>query len=154
MIVAVAGSIGSGGNGGDGSSNSGSCIYGGYGSDGSSVGNSGPGSDGGSGGGSDNCCAAAAAYVLVIADAQHCTQPREGNITKIVVFQVCFLCVQITRYNQCQISRVYPKFFRLTSTNFDPLPKWNVGCQMVALNYQTSDKFMQINQAMFAQNGR
>ncbi|BFZ19897.1 hypothetical protein BsWGS_22936 [Bradybaena similaris] len=60
----------------------------------------------------------------------------------------------IIQYNQCQISRVYPKFFRLTSTNFDPLPKWNVGCQMVALNYQTSDKFMQINQAMFAQNGR
>ncbi|CAG5134716.1 unnamed protein product, partial [Candidula unifasciata] len=60
----------------------------------------------------------------------------------------------IIQYNQNQISRVYPKFFRLTSTNFDPVPKWNVGCQMVALNYQTPDKYMQINQAMFAQNCR
>lgn len=60
----------------------------------------------------------------------------------------------IFRYNQFQISRVYPKFLRVTSTNFDPIPKWSVGCQMVALNYQTPDKPMQINQAMFAQNGR
>ncbi|CAG5123277.1 unnamed protein product, partial [Candidula unifasciata] len=61
---------------------------------------------------------------------------------------------QMILYNQFQISRIYPKFLRVTSTNFDPIPKWNVGCQMVALNYQTPDKPMQINQAMFAQNGR
>ncbi|BFZ13127.1 hypothetical protein BsWGS_16166 [Bradybaena similaris] len=61
---------------------------------------------------------------------------------------------QIIQFNQFQISRIYPKFLRVTSTNFDPIPKWNVGCQMVALNYQTPDKPMQINQAMFTQNGR
>ncbi|GFO43401.1 phosphoinositide phospholipase c [Plakobranchus ocellatus] len=60
----------------------------------------------------------------------------------------------IVLYNHNQISRIYPKFLRLKSTNFDPVPKWNMGCQMVALNYQTPDKNMQINQAMFAQNGR
>ncbi|GFS27426.1 phosphoinositide phospholipase C [Elysia marginata] len=60
----------------------------------------------------------------------------------------------IVLYNHHQISRVYPKFMRLKSTNFDPVPKWNMGCQMVALNYQTPDKSMQVNQAMFAQNGR
>lgn len=30
---------------------------------------------------------------------------------------------------------------------------WNSGCQMVALNYQTGDKPMQLNQAKFRQNG-
>ncbi|RUS72736.1 hypothetical protein EGW08_019503 [Elysia chlorotica] len=60
----------------------------------------------------------------------------------------------IVNYNHHQISRVYPKFLRLKSTNFDPVPKWNMGCQMVALNYQTPDKSMQVNQSMFSQNGR
>ncbi|CAL1529117.1 unnamed protein product [Lymnaea stagnalis] len=61
---------------------------------------------------------------------------------------------ELMRYNHFQLSRVYPKFLRWTSTNFDPIPKWNAGCQMVALNYQTPDKPMQTNQAMFMQNGR
>ncbi|XP_055893001.1 1-phosphatidylinositol 4,5-bisphosphate phosphodiesterase gamma-1-like isoform X2 [Biomphalaria glabrata] len=61
---------------------------------------------------------------------------------------------ELIRYNQYQISRVYPKFLRWTSTNFDPIPKWNYGCQMVALNYQTPDKPMQLNQGMFLQNKR
>lgn len=30
---------------------------------------------------------------------------------------------------------------------------WNSGCQMVALNYQTGDKSMQLNQAKFKENG-
>lgn len=30
---------------------------------------------------------------------------------------------------------------------------WNAGCQMVALNYQTGDKSMQLNQAKFKENG-
>ncbi|XP_059147757.1 1-phosphatidylinositol 4,5-bisphosphate phosphodiesterase gamma-1-like isoform X2 [Physella acuta] len=61
---------------------------------------------------------------------------------------------EMIHYNQIQLSRVYPRFLRLSSTNFDPIPKWNIGCQMVAMNYQTPGKAMQINQAMFLQNGR
>ena len=30
---------------------------------------------------------------------------------------------------------------------------WNVGCQMVALNFQTSDMPMQVNYAKFEMNG-
>lgn len=30
---------------------------------------------------------------------------------------------------------------------------WNSGCQMVALNYQTGDKAMQLNYAKFRENG-
>ncbi|KAK3732058.1 hypothetical protein RRG08_026445 [Elysia crispata] len=68
--------------------------------------------------------------------------------------RICKDDKHIVLYNHHQISRVYPKFMRLKSTNFDPVPKWIMGCQMVALNYQTPDKSMQVNQAMFAQNGR
>ena len=54
---------------------------------------------------------------------------------------------------QIQFSRVYPKGQRIDSSNYNPVPMWNVGCQMVALNYQTGDKSMQLNQAKFRENG-
>jgi phosphatidylinositol phospholipase C beta len=40
-------------------------------------------------------------------------------------------------YNQRQISRIYPRGTRLESSNFNPYIFWPIGCQMVALNYQT-----------------
>ena len=43
-------------------------------------------------------------------------------------------------YNQRQFSRIYPRGTRLDSTNFSPHPFWSVGCQLVALNYQTLGK--------------
>ena len=48
------------------------------------------------------------------------------------------------------MSRVYPKGSRLDSSNFDPNTFWRRGVQMVALNWQTYDKYQQMNQAMFA----
>lgn len=57
-------------------------------------------------------------------------------------------------YHRNQISRVYPKGQRLDSSNFNPVPFWNVGSQMIALNYQTGDKAMQYNQAKFRDNGQ
>lgn len=57
------------------------------------------------------------------------------------------------KYHQNQISRVYPKGNRLDSSNFNPIPFWNVGSQMIALNYQTSDKPMQLNEGKFRDNG-
>lgn len=56
-------------------------------------------------------------------------------------------------HHQFQLSRVYPKGQRLDSSNYNPVPLWNAGCQMVALNYQTPDKAMQLNQGKFRQNG-
>lgn len=41
------------------------------------------------------------------------------------------------RYNKRQMSRIYPKGTRMDSSNYSPQPFWNVGAQMVALNYQT-----------------
>ncbi|XP_075229352.1 small wing phospholipase C gamma 1 isoform X2 [Lycorma delicatula] len=57
------------------------------------------------------------------------------------------------KYHQTQLSRVYPKGQRIDSSNYNPVPMWNAGCQMVALNYQTSDKPMQLNQSKFRING-
>lgn len=63
-------------------------------------------------------------------------------------------CAQVClKYHRNQISRVYPKGQRLDSSNFNPIPFWNVGSQMIALNYQTPDKPMQLNQAKFRDNG-
>ncbi|KAL1257010.1 hypothetical protein QQF64_012555 [Cirrhinus molitorella] len=59
----------------------------------------------------------------------------------------------IVEYNRKALTRVYPCCERLDSSNFDPCPAWKLGCQMVALNFQTADKFMQLNSALFSMNG-
>ncbi|XP_060735080.1 1-phosphatidylinositol 4,5-bisphosphate phosphodiesterase beta-2 [Tachysurus vachellii] len=62
--------------------------------------------------------------------------------------------VEFVEYNKRQMSRIYPKGTRMDSSNYNPQPFWNVGCQMVALNYQTMDFPMQLNMALFEYNGR
>lgn len=57
------------------------------------------------------------------------------------------------KYHQDQISRVYPKGQRVDSSNFNPIPLWNTGSQMLALNFQTPDKSTQFNAAKFRDNG-
>nr|XP_039265386.1 1-phosphatidylinositol 4,5-bisphosphate phosphodiesterase gamma-1-like isoform X1 [Styela clava] len=61
---------------------------------------------------------------------------------------------QFISYNQRQLSRIYPKGARVDSSNYNPIPMWNCGCQLVALNFQTPDKSMQLNQARFSENGQ
>ena len=39
-----------------------------------------------------------------------------------------------------QLVRTYPSGLRTDSSNYDPLPMWNHGIQMVALNVQTPGK--------------
>ncbi|KAM3838616.1 1-phosphatidylinositol 4,5-bisphosphate phosphodiesterase gamma-1 isoform 3-T3 [Vipera latastei] len=58
------------------------------------------------------------------------------------------------QYNRLQLSRIYPKGQRLDSSNYDPLPMWICGSQLVALNFQTPDKPMQMNQALFMSGGQ
>jgi phosphatidylinositol phospholipase C delta len=53
-------------------------------------------------------------------------------------------------HNKRFLTRVYPAPTRIRSTNFDPTSFWRSGVQMVALNWQTYDIGMQMNQAMFA----
>ncbi|XP_071450500.1 1-phosphatidylinositol 4,5-bisphosphate phosphodiesterase delta-4-like [Hetaerina americana] len=56
-------------------------------------------------------------------------------------------------YNTKQLSRIYPSGIRTESSNYKPLSFWNVGCQIVALNYQSDDKATFLNAAKFKQNG-
>ncbi|WAR19423.1 PLCB4-like protein, partial [Mya arenaria] len=61
--------------------------------------------------------------------------------------------VEFVNYNKRQMSRIYPKGGRVDSSNYMPQIFWNAGCQMVALNFQTPDLAMQLNQGKFEYNG-
>lgn len=64
----------------------------------------------------------------------------------------------LIKHNRSHLTRVYPSmmsFARLhASRNFVPLDMWATGCQLVALNWQTTDLGFELNQAMFSRNGR
>uniref|UniRef100_A0A669QUA2 Phosphoinositide phospholipase C n=1 Tax=Phasianus colchicus TaxID=9054 RepID=A0A669QUA2_PHACC len=62
--------------------------------------------------------------------------------------------VELLKYNLKGLTRVYPKGQRVDSSNYDPFRLWLCGSQMVALNFQTPDKYMQLNHALFSLNGR
>ncbi|XP_041801425.1 1-phosphatidylinositol 4,5-bisphosphate phosphodiesterase eta-2 [Chelmon rostratus] len=60
---------------------------------------------------------------------------------------------ELVRFNQRQLLRVYPSNYRVDSSNFNPQPYWNAGCHMVALNYQTEGRMLELNRAKFSTNG-
>ncbi|KAF5902484.1 1-phosphatidylinositol 4,5-bisphosphate phosphodiesterase beta-3-like, partial [Clarias magur] len=62
--------------------------------------------------------------------------------------------IEFVEYNKNQLSRIYPKGTRVDSSNYMPQLFWNVGCQMVSLNFQTLDLPMQLNLGVFEYNGR
>lgn len=74
----------------------------------------------------------------------------EGNATIVLKdYPKDFL-----QYNKRQNSRIYPKGSRVASDNYNPQMFWNVGCQMVALNYQVLDVPMMLNLGFFEYNGK
>ncbi|XP_075252417.1 1-phosphatidylinositol 4,5-bisphosphate phosphodiesterase beta-4-like isoform X6 [Convolutriloba macropyga] len=60
---------------------------------------------------------------------------------------------EFVNYNKRQLSRIYPKGGRVESSNYQPQLFWNVGCQLVSLNFQTNDLAMQLNLGKFEYNG-
>ncbi|XP_029600812.1 1-phosphatidylinositol 4,5-bisphosphate phosphodiesterase delta-1 isoform X1 [Salmo trutta] len=56
-------------------------------------------------------------------------------------------------HNMTKLSRIYPAGSRTASSNYNPVPLWNAGCQIVALNFQTPSKEMDVNQGRFRSNG-
>lgn len=48
--------------------------------------------------------------------------------------------IDLLKYNQKGLTRVYPKGQRVDSSNYDPFRLWLCGSQMVALNFQTPGK--------------
>ena len=62
--------------------------------------------------------------------------------------------VKMLDHTEHQLVRCYPAGMRIDSSNYNPIPMWLGGVQMVALNYQTSDTNIALNNALFDQNGR
>lgn len=60
----------------------------------------------------------------------------------------------LVKHNITHLTRVYPSMTKLSrmtnSANFCPMDMWAAGCQLVALNWQTHDKGMEQNVALFA----
>jgi phosphatidylinositol phospholipase C, delta len=55
--------------------------------------------------------------------------------------------------NQHVISRIYPSGARFDSSNYHPQIHWNSGCQVVALNWQSSRTYeLRLNKAIFRDN--
>ncbi|EAS04565.1 phosphatidylinositol-specific phospholipase C, X domain protein (macronuclear) [Tetrahymena thermophila SB210] len=59
----------------------------------------------------------------------------------------------IVDYHKKFFSRIYPKGSRVDSSNFDPLPSFISGSQIIALNFQTCDYHMLMYLSKFQQNG-
>ncbi|XP_077354519.1 1-phosphatidylinositol 4,5-bisphosphate phosphodiesterase delta-1-like isoform X1 [Festucalex cinctus] len=57
-------------------------------------------------------------------------------------------------HNVDKLSRTYPAGSRTDSSNYNPVPLWNAGCQIVALNFQTTCEEMDLNQGKFHVNGK
>ena len=56
--------------------------------------------------------------------------------------------------NMSMFTRVYPSMTRITSSNFHPMPHWAAGCQLVALNWQTTQSYeLRYNKGFFLNNG-
>jgi len=56
-------------------------------------------------------------------------------------------------FNSHHVARIYPKGTRFDSSNYDPVPSWNCGAHMVALNHQTGAEPLWINHGKYQDNG-
>jgi len=61
---------------------------------------------------------------------------------------------EFVKFNSMHFSRIFPKGGRIDSSNYDPIPAWNHGCSIVALNYQTASKPLFINDGKFLQGNK
>ncbi|XP_068459136.1 1-phosphatidylinositol 4,5-bisphosphate phosphodiesterase zeta-1-like isoform X2 [Clinocottus analis] len=57
------------------------------------------------------------------------------------------------QHNQTFLSRIYPAGSRTSSSNYNPQEFWNVGSQLVALNFQSLGLAMDLNDGRFQDNG-
>jgi hypothetical protein len=53
------------------------------------------------------------------------------------------------QYNVHHMTRTYPAGSRVDSSNYNPIQAWSVGCQLVALNFQTPDSPLLLNDGLF-----
>uniref|UniRef100_A0A8B9HJ90 Phosphoinositide phospholipase C n=1 Tax=Astyanax mexicanus TaxID=7994 RepID=A0A8B9HJ90_ASTMX len=94
------------------------------------------------------------AYFLSLCVIAHASSWQVSSLNESISNQILqFKPGQLVRFNQRQLLRVYPSNYRVDSSNFNPQPFWNAGCHLVALNYQTEGRMLQLNRAKFAANG-
>ncbi|KAF9983263.1 Phospholipase C [Mortierella antarctica] len=83
-----------------------------------------------------------------------CSPHKIISFSERVSLRMCKQSLQdYINMNKSHLTRVYPAGFRINSTNYDPHHHWAAGAQVVALNYQSYDRGMQMNSAMFRLNG-
>ncbi|KAG6015693.1 hypothetical protein E4U41_004576, partial [Claviceps citrina] len=79
---------------------------------------------------------------------------RPAHIYSISEKRILELCQKHGRdlfvHNKNFFMRAYPDKMRVTSSNLDPSLFWRRGVQMAAMNWQTMDTGMMLNEAMFA----
>ncbi len=56
---------------------------------------------------------------------------------------------ELFKHNRNYMMRTYPGNSRIGSSNFDPTSMWRKGIQIVALNWQSCDRGMMLNEGMF-----
>ena len=83
-------------------------------------------------------------------DNSHMHSIGESKFTKILNKG---LASDWRKYNQYHMTRTYPAGFRVDSSNYNPTIPWAMGCQLVALNFQTPDTSLLLNDGRFRQAG-
>ncbi|KAL5474054.1 hypothetical protein EMCRGX_G028627 [Ephydatia muelleri] len=88
------------------------------------------------------------------------SKQRETSVSEMFSFgepSAMKLCIdnpqEMLACTERQLVRTYPKGTRFDSSNYDPTLMWGCGMHMVALNFQTPDVWMHLNQGFFRQNG-
>ena len=84
------------------------------------------------------------------APASHMHSINEMKILKILSKKVNGPLWRL--YNVDHMTRTYPAGTRVDSSNYSPLLAWSMGCQMVALNFQTPDIPLILNDGFFRQH--
>ncbi len=64
----------------------------------------------------------------------HSTQVRLQKVIYKTYVRYIIVCISHAGH----MTRVYPSATRINSSNYSPATYWTLGCQMVALNYQTN----------------
>uniref|UniRef100_A0A8C0GBJ0 Phosphoinositide phospholipase C n=1 Tax=Chelonoidis abingdonii TaxID=106734 RepID=A0A8C0GBJ0_CHEAB len=81
------------------------------------------------------------------------TESKAQKLHKSLKRVFISLGTSFIHHNIRHLSRVYPAGWRTDSSNYNPVDLWNVGCQIIALNFQTPGPEMDIYQGRFQDNG-
>ena len=80
------------------------------------------------------------------------TSINNENLAKVLI-EAKYDMKLIQEFHRTVLTRVYPPAANFQSGNYNPIPHWQSGAQLVSLNVQTPGLPLQINNAMFATNG-